>query len=284
MKKTMLCIAMLAVLMCSLLLPAYASQGSIQIENVTSRPVDRIYVPVNLSDVPLSDTVGVYVTYDETLLKLDTGACSWARDGVLQDFSADKNAGVWTDTQAQDLNGLLCTMAFSVVAEQKVFQTTISFKVTVKNRAEVTGEFTMDVQVSCQCDHTWSAWTQLDEYAHVRSCPECGSRDQQGHDWSDGVTREDPEQPGVNIVTYTCRDCQAVQQLQQGQVPETQPEPTQGNPAPSTSADPTAPTTAPAATEPDREDPKENDYTLVAILAGCAVAVVVMFVLLRKKK
>lgn len=234
MKKTFIFVA-LVILLCNLAVAGYAAQGEMTIPDVTVKPGDMIYLTVKLADTLDSDTVGVYVSYDAALLEMVDTSCTWAKKGVLQDFDAKRNAGVWTDSKAQSLNGNLCTLAFRVVAEEKEFSTTVSCTVILKKQSEETGRFSEDVNVTVRCNHEYGDWTDIGSNGHSQVCILCGDDQIQSHQWGAGVAEEDPNRPGVLVTTYTCSVCQGVQIIEevagtQPDIQETQP--TKPNPAP----------------------------------------------------
>lgn len=52
-------------------------------------------------------------------------------------------------------------------------------------------------------EHSYGAWTKLDDSKHVRSC-ECGVTETHDHEWGDGVQTKAPTHTEEGVTTYTC--------------------------------------------------------------------------------
>lgn len=277
MKKRMICILLL-VLLCQLAVPALATQEQLKAADVTVQPEELIYVTLELAEPVLADTMGVYFTFDTTLLAMEEAQCAWNARGVIQDFDAEKYAGVWTDSEATAFQGQLCTAAFRVIAEKKQLETVISCRLILKNGADVAAELYTDVRVSVVCEHTYEAWQENGTQEHSKCCLRCGDVQTQAHQWDGGVEQEAPNQPGVQITVYTCQICQAART--EGQPEETVPATTQ----PKTDApQQTAAPTQPGAQQPDPQN-SPSQYWIAAVLAVAALLVPAFWAWKKKQK
>ena len=69
---------------------------------------------------------------------------------------------------------------------------------------EGTETFTVGVPL----DHTFGAWSKLDDTQHVRECA-CGEKEYEAHAWNAGVVTTQPTHTTEGVKTYTCGDCGA---------------------------------------------------------------------------
>ncbi len=268
----------LVALLCSLVLTGHAAQSMLQVEDVTVKPGETVYLKVKLTGSLEGDAVGVSYTYDSEVLKPLESSSSWANQGVLQDFDAKKGAGVWAVEEAVELKGLVCTLAFQVVSEEAHFDTKVTCELKVKKDSQDVGEFTKTVTVSTYCDHKYGAWQNGSALGHTKTCENCGRSLTQSHHWDNGVTEEIDGRPGMAVTVYTCADCGATREFEHTSdakptaPQETEPEETN----PTKPQNPTRPTnpndyedhTHPTYQEEDHTHPtyqEDDDHTQVTI-------------------
>ena len=55
-------------------------------------------------------------------------------------------------------------------------------------------------------EHTFGAWTKLDDTQHVRECA-CGEKEYADHTWNTGEVTTQPTHTTTGVKTYTCSDC-----------------------------------------------------------------------------
>ena len=202
-------IAVLAALLSALVLTANGTQSRLHAQDVQVKPGETVYVKLELTQSTVGDSVGVAYTYDKSVLKPLESSCTWARKGMLQDFDAKKGAGVWADVVAADMKGLVCTLAFEVISKEAHFDTSVSCTLIVKNGAKTVGTYTAEAEVSTYCDHRYGAWRDNGLLGHIRTCGTCNRSDSQTHKWDNGTTAPIPNRPGMDVTTFTCKDCGA---------------------------------------------------------------------------
>ena len=194
-------IVLLLALISALALTGHAAQSQLSVENVTVKPGETVYLKLKLTESVTGDAVGVQYTYDSAVLKPLESSSTWARNGVLQDFDAKKGAGVWADTTASDMKGLVCTLAFKVVSKEAHFDTEITCTLIVKNKSKDVGTYTTNATVSTYCDHEYSKWEEMGTLGHTRACKHCDRKQTQSHHWDDGVTTPITGKPGMAVTT-----------------------------------------------------------------------------------
>lgn len=284
MKKILLFLTV-CVLLCNLWVVSYAAEEQMKVNDLTAAPGELLYLTISLENAAQADTVGVQLNYDPTLLEMVESECTWTHSGEIQDFSKQRQAGVWTKNKPEDLNGVLCTIALRVIAPTPTISTTMDCTVILKVRSDEVGRFQSEVSVSVTCEHQFGEWTNMDQSDHGRVCSVCQEQNLQPHQWGNGILGVDPDQPGVSVTFYTCQICNAEKKEGAEPAPTTKPtqptQPTQA-PAPSQGEKPTEPVTTPQVTD----QPKVNNtgllvaIVMVVVLAAAATAVV----LWKKKK
>ena len=194
MKKIMLIFALL----CCMVLPCFAAAGDMTVTSTSAQPGDVVYLTVTLNKKVVGDTVGIVCSYDEAVLVPVPASSSWAAKSVLEDFDK-KGAGVWAGSNAVDLKGTLCIVAFRVLPDANLTQTTVTCSVTVKQESNVVGAYTAQAVISGQaaseCEHEYGNWKSTSSVSHSYSCLKCGVTGSATHVWSEDVNR------------YTCKLC-----------------------------------------------------------------------------
>lgn len=281
MKKPIIFLA-IVVLLCQLTVASYAAQDALNIKDVCGSAGDIVYLELYLNETYRGDTVAVSFSYDKQYLQLVEDQCTWAKEGVLQDFDKRKNAGVWADDKENEFSGVICTLAFRVIAEQEYFSTVVSCKMVLKNGTEETGSLLADAWVCSPCDHSFGAWNDTEQDTHMHTCQQCGYEETKSHNWDAGVTREDPEQPDLAITTFTCADCGAVTvEKHTSNEPPVNPDTTKPAHKPTNPAEPQP-------TDPDNDPNGGNigDAKWLGVAAGVGVAAVLAaaaWLFLKKK-
>lgn len=141
MKKLIGCLMIFA-LFCTASIISQAAEVKCLVSSDTVSAGQTVYLKVELSDCAKADTLGISFEYDSDVLKKITKECSWADKGVLQDFDAAKNHGVWASNKAKDLNGEICTLAFRVKADAPKGETEVTCNLIVKKGSKEIGTYT----------------------------------------------------------------------------------------------------------------------------------------------
>ena len=277
MKRIMLLI--LSILLISALsLTCFATEDALTITDITAQPGETVYLTLMLNESVVGNTIGISYSFDAALLQVAPGSCSWAKEGVLQDFSK-KGSGVWAGADATDLQGPVCVLAFSVAEDAVFTQTEVSCKLLVKNDSDEIGTYTAVATVKQGCEHNYSSWADNGEIGHVRRCKLWQAPQTASHDWDSGKLSEKPGNPDIKIKTFTCVVCGGTKQQE---IAANSPEVTQPVQPPTSSEEetsvptfPTKPTepvegttpptvpaikpTAPVATAPASQSGKEQE-------------------------
>lgn len=58
-------------------------------------------------------------------------------------------------------------------------------------------------------EHTWGAWTKVDDTNHTHTCGSCQTSETAAHSWGDGVVTVEPTEDTEGVRTFTCSDCSA---------------------------------------------------------------------------
>lgn len=234
---------LLTAMLSMFVLTGNAAEKDLRVATVEVKPGQTAYLKLELTQSTVGDAVGVAFEYDDTLLKPLESSCTWAKEGLLQDFDTDNGKGVWAVAVASDQKGLVCTLAFEVIAEGH-FETKVSCTVIVKNGSSKVGTFTTDATVLSYCDHAYGAWEDIGFLGHTHTCEYCGRHQTQSHKWDNGKTAQMEDKPDMAVTTFTCQDCGAVNKVEH----EYNQKPTA----------PTEPETYP--TEPDHTHSTEPNY------------------------
>ena len=68
-----------------------------------------------------------------------------------------------------------------------------------------TAEF--KAEVLNQCEHSYSAWKNIGEVGHSRTCSKCNITYTQSHQWDEGEIKEKPGDALHNLKIFTCAVC-----------------------------------------------------------------------------
>ena len=113
MKRFTLILISIMVLVAMMVTPVTATGGAAAFGPYTSTgaPGSTVSVTLSLSGFDEATSMGIQIT-TESGLKLNAESCTWAKSGVLQNFSG--NNGVWAAGAATDINGAVATLVFTV--------------------------------------------------------------------------------------------------------------------------------------------------------------------------
>ena len=266
----------------SLGMTAYASEGPLSVADVQVQPGQTVYLTVMLTEDIKGNTMGISYEYDTSVMKVLPGQCQWKKSAALKDFSNSGSQGAWASANVVNLRGEVCVLAFEVLEGMTFEESEVSCELLVKNDAREVGRYQAEALVSVVCGHDYGSWQPNTDAFHKRSCAVCGAVESQSHSWGQPVTTADPDNAGVELQTQVCSICggEKVTRLQ-GQIQEvrpaqpeatlpaqssepleTMPIPIQPQTKPTTPADrpePTVPTTPTVPTEPTR--PTEPDQS-----------------------
>lgn len=250
--KKWITLVLLAALLTAQSLTGNAAQDRLSIKNIEVQPGETVYLKLELTQTTVGNAVGVEYVYDETLLKPLKSSSTWANTGVLQDFDIENGRGAWADTVPSDLKGLVCTLAFEVIAEGH-FETKVACQLIVKNGSADVGTFMAQATVATYCDHEYGAWEDIGALGHTHTCKHCLRKQTQSHQWDNGKTVQLEGKPGMAMTTFTCQSCGATKQIEH----EANQKPT----APVETLPPETEPHYPWPTYPDPTGPHDPDHT-----------------------
>ena len=115
MKRFALILISIMLLAAMMVTPVTATEGSPAAAfgpyTATGTPGSTVSVTLNLSGFANATSMGIQVSTESGLV-LNTESCSWAKAGVLMNFSG--NNGVWAAGSETDINGAVATLVFTV--------------------------------------------------------------------------------------------------------------------------------------------------------------------------
>ena len=257
--KRMLSILLAMAVVWMLALPCAAAGEGITITNATAKPGETVYLRVALNEDLDGDSIGISYSFDSSLLKDQYRYSTWERNGTMQDFSY-KKSGVWATSAAENLQGDICTLAFKVRDNAEFLETKITCYVTIKNDAQLVGEYTAEATVSIPCEHQYGETVSDGAFGHSNTCELCGHKVTKSHQWQEGEQIKDPENERIILQISECSVCgeqkkTPVEMKQEDTIPTdpihpTEPTyPTEENTEPSQPTEPTV--TMPEPTEPN---------------------------------
>lgn len=188
-----------------------AANPKIDIEDATGQRSELVYMAVDLSDCEQGTTLGIEMQYDKAVLKKVASKCFWSKEGVIADFDATNDYGVWTVEDATDLNGEICVIAFRINSDAPLGETEVTCKVTVKNGATVVGTYTASGTVAVVCEHVYYEWEENEDDAttHKHVCKYCQHSETEEHKWDNGTVVKQPTATENGTKRYTCETCGA---------------------------------------------------------------------------
>ena len=261
--KKIIVFAVCLVLLSMLTLPCFAATDTLTMTNATAQPGDTVYLTVTLTESIVGNTIGLSYTYDDQVLTPVPDSCSWAQKGSLQNFSND-NSAVWAVSNPIDLKGTICVLAFKVKDKASFEKTQVTCSVILRANSTDLGIFTAKAEVLNQCEHSYSAWKNIGEVGHSRTCSKCNITYTQSHQWDEGEIKEKPGDVLHNLKIFTCAVCSGTkeQEIPAGNVPTTATKPTE-KPEKETTVPtlPTKPTTPANNTKPTETRPTHQPHT-----------------------
>lgn len=204
--KKMIIFVLTLILMLSLTQPVSAAGEGFSLSDADAQPGEIIYLTATLNESAVANAVGVTYSYDSAILEAVPSSCSWVKTGVLQDFNSN-GAGVWASAESEDLKGAVCILAFRVKSGASFSKTKITCTVIVKNDSTEVGSYTAEATVSMTCNHTYGEWTDQGGVGHTQVCASCNSQLTESHTWNEGVRSPKPNDPNIDLMTYTCNIC-----------------------------------------------------------------------------
>lgn len=252
MRNLILAVLVFAVLACSAT-TVFAQEPALKMDDVGIQPGETAFLCVSLNGEVSGDIVGISYSYDHTVLKVITEACTWARKGVLSDFDPANDRGVWTSGKSETFSGEICVLAFQVRSGVEFSEATVQCTLLIKSSTETVGEYTAEAVIRYICEHSFGEWSSEGTSGHSRTCESCGITSYEPHIWGGETYSEDPDNPGYVLKTRTCGICSEV--LTESTYIETSVLPT--TPA-TTEPEHTQPTYA---TNPNRQEETEPEHS-----------------------
>lgn len=205
--RKLITLLLTCLLLTAAVLSVSADTVELKVSDAEALPGEVVYLTVSLPRSIQGSSMGIKYSFDEKILKVLPGSCSWEKTGIMKDFSANDHNGVWAAADPVDLQGDVCVLAFEVLSQAKLTQTTVDCTLIVESGGKQ--EFTAQATVSKRCDHEYGPWSKQTESLHTRTCQLCEKTESQSHEWDDGVTHQKNDRM---LKIFTCGICKATQE------------------------------------------------------------------------
>lgn len=208
--KKIISLLVCLVLVFSLSISAFAA-GSAKVNSNTSANVvklgDTITVTVSLSDRAPFKSMALTPNYDKNVFEMVSG--EWLLTGAtLSNFNGTSAAIAYTPVVEK--SGAIFKYVLKVKDNATLKNTTIKTDAVIKNGAtpveSVAGSVT--VKVICK-NHSFGAWSKIDNNNHKRICSACDEVETTAHNWDNGKVTKASTCKEIGTKVFTCATCGA---------------------------------------------------------------------------
>ncbi len=167
--KRVLCLMLSCCLMLSVMtIPISAEGATASANDASSYRGQTIEITVSLAGFENSDTIGILIDYDETVIEfLGSEYSEWLVDGILFDFDSVNNTGAFASEDVINVNTDVCKLVFAVSDDAKFGETDISCSVITKTGGTVNNEVATTATVEVLCNHVGGYENDYDVYCDI---------------------------------------------------------------------------------------------------------------------
>ncbi len=218
--KKLIAALLAAILLCSMMIVpvSAAGNGSLAMEDRSGKRGETVTLKVDMNSNPGLLTMTIRVRYDTSVLELikteDTGLLVGTQ--LNKDYNSPYRIS-WMDGVATTNNvatGTIAIFTFKIKDTAAFGKSVVTLEFLDSFDAEY-GSNTFSVKsgsVTVVCDHSYGAWSKLNNDQHQRSCSKCRALETKNHDWGTGVETKPATCQATGIRTYTCSTCQATKE------------------------------------------------------------------------
>lgn len=205
--KKILALALAALLLAMAVLPVAAASSNMSISagSSTAYRGDTVNFTIRMATVEDCKSGGIVLNYDNKVFEFVTGNCE-VGGASMSAFNA--GTGTFAFSAGTSVGGVIFTFQLRVRSDAAFGTYTVSG--TPNARTSDGSSVNMSISgasVTVACKHEYSAWTQVDEATHTRTCSICNTSETQAHN-RDGIfvsQNATCKSTGSRIVT--CTDC-----------------------------------------------------------------------------
>ena len=200
---------LLCVLLISMLVLSVSADGSsvaITPSATTLERGDTFTITANLTNTEAINLCAVVLTFDTNVFELVGG--SYPEGGAYGKVAMNGQvaAGTFMLGSATKLSGQVFTFDFKVKDNAAFGTYTFTPTASIGENAQIPATGTT---ITVACNHTYGAWTKLDDSKHQQICSKCQTPKVEEHDWNDGEGKPTPTCTTPGTIEYTCLICQA---------------------------------------------------------------------------
>lgn len=208
--KKIISLLVCLVLVFSLSISAFAA-GSAKVNSDASADVikvgDTVVVTVSLSDCAPFKSMALTPNFDKNVFEIVSG--EWLLDGAaLSNFNGTSAAIAYSN--AVEKSGDIFKYVLKVKDNATLKNTTIKTDAVIKNGAasveSTAGSAT--VKVICK-NHSFGAWSKVDNNNHKRICSACDEVETVAHNWDNGKVTKASTCKEAGTKVLTCTVCNA---------------------------------------------------------------------------
>ena len=216
MKRIITCLLTVVLLFSSGLVAASAAgAGTLSATNASGYRGDTVTVDVNLNNNPGLISMKFQVSYSDDLTLV-----SVSNSGLLNGWTtpaptiSSPYTLRWADSLATTNNtatGTLVTLTFRIKDNADIGAQTVTITFNESRDAEggKNNFANISTAITVKCNHSYSAWSKLNDNQHSRTCPACQNVEKANHTWNSGSVTKAASCKEEGVKTYTCTACSA---------------------------------------------------------------------------
>ena len=167
---------------------------------------DTIDFTVTISTVENCRSAAFMLNYDSSVFEFVSGKCTLSGT-TLANFS--DGTGTFAFAEGTTVSGKIFTFTLRVKNSAAIGSSTISANVNTRDENGAISTSVNTLTINIKCNHTFGAWSRVDDANHQHTCANCGTVEKTAHAWNKGTVTKEPSCKESGEKTYACSDCGA---------------------------------------------------------------------------
>ena len=167
---------------------------------------DTIDFTVTISTVENCRSAAFMLNYDSSVFEFVSGKCTLSGT-TLANFS--DGTGTFAFAEGTTVSGKIFTFTLRVKNSAAIGSSTISANVNTRDENGAIPTSVNTLTINIKCNHTFGAWSKVDDANHQHTCANCGTVEKTAHAWNKGTVTKEPSCKESGEKTYACSDCGA---------------------------------------------------------------------------
>ena len=201
----LICILLLSSMICPVFAAGSASM-TVSASKSSANRGDTIDFTVSISKVENCRSAAFMLVYDSSVFEFVSGKCTLSGT-ALASFSG--GTGTFAFAEGTTVSGKIFTFTLRVKSGAPIGNATISANVNTRDNDGAIPTSVNSLTINIKCDHSFGAWTKVDDSKHQRTCSNCGTVEKTDHTWDQGTVTKQPSCKDPGEKTITCTGCAA---------------------------------------------------------------------------